>query len=69
MTNYRNYNGYETTTYSEDVEAFYKAHPEFMTKHMRSELGKTIKQTETGVASYKNTARQSKGHFMVHPKG
>lgn len=59
---------YQQTTYSEDVEAFYKAHPEFMTKATRNELGKTIRQTESGVASYKNTARHSfKG--MVHPKG
>ena len=37
---------YQQTTYSEDVEAFYKAHPEFMTKATRNELGKTIRQTE-----------------------
>jgi hypothetical protein len=64
----RNYNGYETNTYSEDVEAFYRNHPEFLSKTTRNELDKTIRQTESGVASYKSTARHSfKG--MVHPKG
>ena len=37
-------------------------------KAQMASLAKTQKQMETGVASYKNTARHAKGDFMVHPK-
>lgn len=50
------------------AQAWLQANGFGCSKAQMAALAKTQKQVDTGVASYKNTARHAKGDFMVHPK-